>query len=314
MSIKNRLKKIKIINDFVIHYKWKERKVSYGRENPDITFFVVRRNSEDAGLFSYVMFSLGWIQYALEKGYIPIIDMCNTKNTYLSQEEVGKYNAWEYYFDQPCGYTLRDIQASKNIILSSIDNAPIYPGHLMTKNPDEYRRWKTLADKYLHVKKVHLKELDRQYEQMFQGKRVLGVLCRGTDYRTLKPSGHPVQPGIEDVIRKVKDVSSEYYCQYIYLATEDSSILEAFQRQFGEQLKYYDTIRYQNTGIRNINLFAEEQNDVAPKKRGINYLYEIGILSKCNCLVAGSAGGTYGAILLGDEYEYQYIYDLGLYP
>ena len=47
--------------------------------------------------------------------------------------------------------------------------------------------------------------------------------------------------------------------------------------------------------------------------RGREYLINILLLSECDCLVAGSAGGTYGALLIGKEYEYQYIYDLGVY-
>lgn len=314
MSIKSRLKKIKILNDYVTKRKWGERKVCYGKENPDKTFFVIRRNSADAGLFSYVTFHLGWMQYALEKGYIPVVDMCNTKNTYLTKEEVGKYNAWEYYFEQPCGYTLEDIRSSKNVILGSIESAPRYPGHAMANHLEEYRYWKEFAQKYLILKEVHCKELESLYEQMFQGRRVLGVLCRGTDYRNLKPSGHPVQPEIPDMIEKVKEVFEKYQCDYIYLATEDEEILNAFKAEYDEKLKFHDTVRYRDTGDGNINLISEKNADKTPKDRGLDYLFEIGILSKCNCLVAGSVGGTYGAMLLDEEYEYWYIYDLGMYP
>ena len=46
---------------------------------------------------------------------------------------------------------------------------------------------------------------------------------------------------------------------------------------------------------------------------GKKYLLSILILSECDCLVAGSAGGTHGALLMGKEYDYQYIFDLGVY-
>ena len=46
---------------------------------------------------------------------------------------------------------------------------------------------------------------------------------------------------------------------------------------------------------------------------GRAYLINILLLAKCNCLVAGSVGGTYGAILLSDGYEYEYVFDLGVY-
>ena len=46
---------------------------------------------------------------------------------------------------------------------------------------------------------------------------------------------------------------------------------------------------------------------------GRAYLINILLLAKCNCLVAGSVGGTYGALLLSNGYEYEYVFDLGVY-
>ena len=37
------------------------------------------------------------------------------------------------------------------------------------------------------------------------------------------------------------------------------------------------------------------------------------LLARCDCLVAGSVGGTYGALLMSKGYDYEYVYDLGVY-
>lgn len=314
MSIKSRLKKIKILNDFVTKRKWGERKVCYGKENPDKVFFVIRRNTPTTGLFSFVTIHLGWIRYAIEKGYIPVVDMCNTRNTYLTDEEVGKKNAWEFYFEQPCGYGLEDVSRSKNVILSSIGTPPSYPGHDMAQSQQACNMWKQFAQKYLIVKPELREKLKNLYTQMFEDKRVLGVLCRGTDYKNLKPSKHPIQPEIEDIIRKAEQVMKQEECEYLYIATEDAEYLQAFQQHFGEKLRYMQNQRYENTGTKNINQLGERIGIKTAAERGTDYLLEIGLLAKCHCLVAGSVGGTYGAVLLNDHYDYQYIYDLGLYP
>ena len=60
----------------------------------------------------------GACAYAVKQGYIPVIDMQNGRNTYLEEGKVGRENAWEYYFEQPCGYRLADIRDAKNVILS----------------------------------------------------------------------------------------------------------------------------------------------------------------------------------------------------
>ena len=118
MSIKKQLQKITILNSIYTKWKWRERKTSYGSDYPDQTFFVIRRAYCKVGLFSYVMTNMGLTDYALKKGYIPVIDMQNGRNTYLSEERVGKENAWEYFFKQPAGYTLQDIKKAQNVILS----------------------------------------------------------------------------------------------------------------------------------------------------------------------------------------------------
>ena len=113
------LQQITWLNDRYTRWKWREKKVSYGAENPEHTFFVARRANCKVGLFSLVMTNMGLVKYALDRGYIPVIDMQSGKNTYLEEEQVGKINAWELYFQQPCGYELADIAESRNVILSS---------------------------------------------------------------------------------------------------------------------------------------------------------------------------------------------------
>lgn len=53
------------------------------------------------GFFSLFIRQLGWIDYALRHNMIPVVDMKNTKNMFLKNEEIGKINAYEYYFTQP---------------------------------------------------------------------------------------------------------------------------------------------------------------------------------------------------------------------
>ena len=55
MNIKGKLKKIAFFDHLYVQWKWRERKVSWGAENPDKTFFVIRRAQCKAGLFSLVM-------------------------------------------------------------------------------------------------------------------------------------------------------------------------------------------------------------------------------------------------------------------
>ena len=310
--MKKYLKKIKIINDIYINFKWSERRVSYGNENADKTFYVIRRANSKVGLFSLVMTTLGHIEYAVEKGYIPIVDL--SYNSLKCQKDSARVNIWELYFEQPCGYSIEDIKKSKNIILSNgiIDNKMPYPGGGIATNPEELKRWKKVADKYLIVKEEIQREADHLAVEMFGNDKILGVLMRGTDYVNARPPKHPIQPTVEQVVDKIQEVREKMKCEYIYLATEDELIFQQIKQKFGEKVLSLDVKRYITEGSQNINdiRMKGEEKGPSPDKQ---YLINILLLSKCNYLVAGNAGGSQGALLFNKEYEYQYVYDLGTY-
>ena len=104
----------------------------------------------------------------------------------------------------------------------------------------------------------------------------------------------------------------EHHCRRIYLATEDEDIYRQFREAFGDALKVTKAKRSENIGHENINdamMKGEQERCLGCRA----YLINILLLAKCNCLVAGSVGGTYGALLLSRGYEYEYIFDLGVY-
>lgn len=317
-ALKNALQKVGWINRLVIRSKEREKSVSYGNENPDKTFFVIRRNAPNAGLYSFVLTNLGWIKYAVDKGYIPVVDMQSFYNTYLTHDQVGKINAWEYYFEQPCGYLLDDIRRSKHIILSSINAPQEAPLTGVEKNPETLQAWRAFAQQYLRFSpKVNQRVLEQK--KIFEGHKVLGVLCRGTDYIGQRPKGHPVQPTAELVIQKAKDVMKKAECDLIYLATEDSEIFRKFQQAFGSNLLFNSNERYGDIGQQNLNEFSDLQSDASSDpawrhyQKGLDYAVTIGLLAECSGLVAGRVSGTYGALLQEKRFETVYLFDLGLY-
>ena len=314
VKIKQILQKVKFLNEPYTRWKWREKKVSWGPENPDKVFFVVRRATSKVGLFSYVMTNMGLVRYALEQGYIPVIDMQSNPNTYLEESQVGKENAWEFYFEQPCGYSMDSIRKSKNIILSNgmINEKSVYPRSEIAWDEQKYVEWKKFFSQYFHVHTDIMDEANRLYSELFNHKKVIGVLARGTDYVNNRPKKHPIQPDAEVVISDVEKMLEDKKGSYIYLATEDEAIYREFKKKFGDILQVSGAKRCENTGTTNIN-DAYDQSGQDRYMRGKEYLINILLLSKCDSLVAGNVGGTLGAILLTNGYEYQKIYNIGVY-
>ena len=305
------LKKIRLFRDMVLWIRWHSRKIKLGTENSDKVFYVIRRHDMHAGLFSFVMSNLGAVVEAEQKGYIPVIDMMNSANSMLEPDEIGKKNAWDDYFEQPEGVTLDEIGKSKNVILGSIHPPKKYPGFSMILNPEELTGWQRYASKYLKLNQAHVKAIQEYYDRYFADKRVLGVLCRGTDYVAMKPYHHPVQPDPEEVVRKCREIMKAQKCDCIYLATEDQKIWDLFQDEFHGIVYSYQKTHYQSENAEYIDRLGNSL--LKPYERNAEYLVSIGILARCNCLVAGATNGSYGALLLTTGYEYQYIYQLGRY-
>ena len=315
-QFKHILQSNKVINRLVVLYKEKEKHVSYGKENPDKTFFVIRRNAPDAGLFSFVITNIGWIKYAIDKGYTPVVDMEYYYNAYITKEHVGIDNAWDFYFKQPCGYNLKDIAHSKNIIISSLNAASYKPDF---NDLGIVECWRTFSCSYFALSDPVLSETDKKEKELFIGRRVLGVLCRGTDYSSLKPHGHPIQPDPNMVIEKANEEMKRLCCEKLYLATEDENIYEKFVGEFGDRLLTISTDRYSDTGKRLLNDVTEQkENGLSDSskekyKKGFDYAVTIGLLSRCTGLVAGQTSGTLGALLLTKGYESVFLFDLGNY-
>lgn len=313
MKIKELIKKNTWLNRIYINYKLRERKTSYGEENSDKVFYVIRRAPCSLGLFSYVSTVLGHIKYAVDRGYIPVVDMQNYANTYLADASVGKVNAWELYFKQPMGYTLEDIKNSKHIILSWAEGTKEYPYYRMVVDPKDYHMWYQYAQKYLCTSDEITRTLFEEQKRLFGDKRIIGVLCRGTDYINNRPPNHPIQPSVAAVIDKTTTAMQEHNYEYVFLATEDEDIYRQFKKQFKDKLLISKARLYKNTGHKNINdVVFDRKND--PYLRGREYLVTIMLLSRCNYMVAGCVGGTYGAMLLTKGFEGMYVFFEGCYP
>ena len=284
--------------------------------DPD-RYFVIRRKG-DLGLFSYVITTLGQIDWALNHRFVPVVDMMSYPNTYLGTDLVGTKNAWEYFFEQPLGIGLSDIEGSIRCIYSG-DVPTERPNdgiNCLTPSTKEYSYWKNCANRYLRLSKEAQAYVTAAYQDIFSSVRgkTLGILCRGTDYTVLKPYGHPVQPTVDTVIRKAKELLSLNGYSKIFLATEDESIYQTFCQEFGDLIFTYQKNRFIYNFHTKQKLSKLLPDDSTVKKNnGMEYLATIYLLSKCDAFIAGRTSGTVGVMLMTNGFEYQHIWDLGLY-
>lgn len=296
-------------------YIHRQRRCSFGDENINKTFYVIGVSNSTAGLFAVVKSTFCHICYAINKGYIPVVDMQNFNNQLTDGNDMGK-NAWELYFKQPGGYNLDDISQSRNIIKSCTLPFPegVEIGFDTSMDEAFRKEFSPLYKKYV-VPTPEVAKYAQQKLDVVIGERkcVLGVLCRGTDYTESKPSGHPIQPTAEQAIIKAKEVMLQNGFEYVFLATEDQRIYNAFDDAFGNKLLFSGQKLYD--GMNGKKFLSElSTNNYSEKWHNIvDYFSTIYILSKCDGLLAGLTCGSICAYLMPNAYSYTYFWNLGRY-
>lgn len=282
-----------------------------GKQKKEI--YIVRRSGMKLGLCSYFNVILGKIAYAKENNYIPVVDMQHFNNSLLGEKDYGKRNAWEFFFEQPDNIELVDAYHSRKIILSDSKSDLFMPNDSMDffNNKDgvlDY--WRAQCREHVRIKNALVSVMESKYKELFApNDRVLGVLARGTDYLKIKPVNHPIQPTMDQLIGKLNEVLEEQKCNKIFLATEDKAIVDKLRGEYGEKLVLNDCeyVDYKDGFLSDINLGDRKL------KSNVDYLTNIYILSKCNCIVAGRTSGTVTAAVFSKGWEYSYFFDLGYY-
>ncbi len=320
---------------FELFVKGREKYVSYGRANPDKTFYVIRpyyylqpnelifRNI--ANLLTQYYYTLQKLSYAVENGYIPVVDWKNYGKMPHSEDYPvnGTENAWEYYWEQPSDYTLEEVYQSKNVILSTqnigqygyIPDAAMKPPFMQyaQRLAEQCPQYASLAS----LNEVTTNYIENIYKQLFpREQKVLGVVVRGASYgQTGTPMhSHPKQAKINELIRAVRNYCQEWDIHYIYFMNEMQELVDAMKEAFGEYLIVLPRLRDHLTrpadGVTQNPMYAPGQR----YQTNLDYLTEVALLSKCDSLVGSMSSGMRTAIIWNAEhYEHVVVFEKGLW-
>lgn len=311
----NFFQKCSFLSLFILGKISKESSIVGGKKYPGKTFFIIRRDYSNVGLLSAYITNAGYIKYAIDHGYIPVVDMKHYKNCYLEKGELGKKNTWEFYFEQPTSYSLEDAYSGKNIILSDLNTIDQRPNDHMDffyNTNNELKKWREFAREYIKVKHSIWDEATYRYKYYSKGEKTLGVSIRGTDYINLQPPEHPVQPPIEVVIADIKNELSINQYTHIYICTEDVKYIESIKEEFGDMcfINERKLIDYSKGSI----IATIKKEKINKYDNGKEYLITILMLTMTDVLIASRTSGNVAAEVLSNGWEKQKIYDLGRYP
>ncbi|MDR2151650.1 MAG: hypothetical protein LBO72_02410 [Helicobacteraceae bacterium] len=252
--------------------KWinRERKVSFGALNPDKTFYVIRRPNSSAGIFSTFHFVLGHVMIAIERGYIPVVDLQNYKTAYNYDEPInGTMNAWEYYFRQPSNYSLDEVYKSKKTILNEIrilaDKVPSSDVEFWTKD-ENIARLSEVARSKLPFND-HVMDFCKAQEQSVIGgkKDVLCVCARHPEYGK-NVADHPLQPDSYELLKKTQECFEKWNMKHIFISADYIGHFYIFKEIFKDKLLHID---FNNKKLFDASLYGND-NKTQPRDKAIS--------------------------------------------
>jgi hypothetical protein len=287
---------------------YSEKFKSYGENNPDKTFYIIRRRPPAWGFFSNLFYVLQGLDYAEKHGYVPLVDMENYWVSELSslKQINGTKNAWCYFFDQVSKHTLQEAYTSKNVILS--DGTTIYGrDHWlsnrttgMLQRQDLLRICGKLIKKYISTNSVTTSNLKVVKNNLkWDPKNTLGVFIRGTHYYHNLPFPNGTVPSMEFFIAEVKKFISEKSIENVYISTENYRVYYELKKELKVN-NLIPSIRY-NKKL-DVNTWEKEQSltyDYGIRmgyEKTQNYLIEAILLAECDNFIGTFSNASVFAV------------------
>lgn len=291
-------------------------KKSFGDLNKGRTFYVIRTdNTQHWGVFSTYLFVLSNVKYAVEHGWIPVVDYRNYFLDGLQDAgDRGKENAWNYYFeDLVPEFPLEEVYQSKNVILGPLRGQP-YGSISWSSVGDiydvKYQVYKQLASKYLRVQPSILNEVEASYQKLFpQGERILGVGIRAgaywgsvTGHETWK--NHQKGVSVERCIEGIRNYMKQYQYNFFFLSCEDNYYVNTIKKEIGDRCLCIDrplvSFFHDNGEPNSIDNIYFDGKNYSIQHKNYDYIKEILLLVKCHSLILTAGGGNTATFFLKD--------------
>ncbi len=308
----------------------------FGKENPKKTFFVIKDSNPYAGLLSEYFAFMSVINYAELHNFIPIIDLKNYyMDTICDKENIGKINAWDFYFEQPCKeYSLENVYQSKHVIICPTVWSPeLKEYHVRKGNNENLIELSDIQKQNFSffynkcpLRNEILKHAQFLYNTLFpKNERVLGVSFRRAYERhhywkdPITPDGtHLVHYTLKTIIPKIKEIMRNDNYKYFFLVCDDREANDEIKNEFNEKCIIFERplphyfinnnpipVDYKDDYNIIFQEFSNDNNGVT--NRNIDYLSAIVLLSNCNSILnAGGTADVFASIL--NNWSYEKIY------
>lgn len=301
---------------------------SYGDADPDKVYMVMEKTAPYEGIFCDICSFLHGFAYAENNSFVPIIDRKYYPSfLYQNIEHISLENAWEYYFEQPGGIALAEVEKDKkNIRRYRIDDSAnlkaIGRSLQYSKNmhDDELAKWRRLTHKYIRLNSEMKTRVKNAYSDLFpqsKSEKILGVSVR-EGYMIeiearLSHACYRTQPKINVLLADVEAHMVQWKCDKVFLVCELYDTIDVFREKFGENLIVLKRDRRSyDDYLSDLKRGLWVRDNASIEERQKQYITEIYLLAKCNSLLCGWSSGSSMAVMLHDDgFDHVEFYDYG---
>jgi hypothetical protein len=308
-----------LVNAPVIFKRENERLRTGGNQ----TFYIINFEWKTNGFFAIMRKALSAFAIADEMGWVPFIDvqdsLYNVKGGYN-----GTTNMFEYYFKTINLYPIEYIKENCNYFQSSYlhileisksfglyDENSVYSEYQISEEYLKYLGSK--AKKYFILKDTLKRELDYEIRKIVCDESIIGIHFRGSDFAAGR-HGHPISGKYEQYFNAMQEAISAGFNKF-FLATDDTNVLNAFQKEFGDCIIYFDDVNRTSSDV-GIHLQNHSKGNDG-YYLGREVLRDMLALSYCDGLIAGLSQVSIFARIekyaSDSAYTFKRIIDNGIY-
>ena len=341
MGIKERLK-----NNELIHYlgvAWKMRNDGQfreklltlydkpdvllfkhlGDENPDKNIYLLYTNNATRGFFSLFNLMLDGLEFADFYHLTPVVEFGSDTIYHEPLGIDGVMNSFEYYFKQPGDVSVGSARKSKNVVFYefahrklAIPDFNLTVGASLTddRKMEAYLdRRAALIRRYVRFSDRAQRYLDSTVDALMGNRKTLGVHVRGTDMN-IGYNGHAKVVTPAEYLEAARNVYSSGKFDQVFLATDEATVIDLFEREFGDALVYFNDILRSEDG--QALHFSQNAREHHKYLLGLEVLRDMYALALSDGLVAGISNVSIAARMMkksfGREYEQLTILSHGI--
>ena len=267
----------------------------YGTLLPDRIIYDIPRGEETVtriGFYADMHNLLYALKYSEMINAIPRVRWGEKMPYYDHGMDYITKNVFEYYFLPISEASNHSLYEYKNVIRTNGKHEYTFQNMVNNSYNIENNHIRLLAE--IYKKYIHLNDQTSQFindainrlsgNLSYSSSKILGVHARGTDFN-LGLLNHPNVVAPTEYLEKVREVFSNGKYDKIFIASEDSTIIDMFVSEFGDNVLFYDDV-FRTSGKTSPHS-APNDRELNNYKLGLEVLRDVYTLAHCHGFVSG---------------------------